>query len=582
MKSPTRALFSLMSQNKRTYIVDSLIMVVANIAEALTALFFGYAIGVAINDISDYKKVAVFLFTALALNIIHMIFWHTGDYWIVKRVYKDTYKLRDLAFRKIWKFDYPEFIDKPSSKIAASITRLQENTRSLYDSMHYGFFSIIIYYLTLVVSIAAISWHNSLIYSLFILIAVFILVRPAKQLARKRANFADAIAELDGKVFDSTANYTNVFSFNAKGKEIAANKKNSARLFDSQYISERANIKFWMTASFMTRWALWSLILGTNFYLYKNGVINQAGFAASITVLTSFTGQYWSLVHHIAEFGGRFAAYRQNYEYLFEDRNIVAESVEKKQRIEKTNMERELSFKKASFAYPDAPETSVLNDLNLSITKNEKVGVVGRSGGGKSTLIKLLLGFYEPTVGSIEVDGEQVSKEELGRLISYVPQDTTLFQETIAYNISYAVDHTVTLAEVVAAAKKAHAHDFIIKLKDGYDTLVGERGVKLSLGQRQRIALARAFLKNSDILILDEATSSLDSKTEKKIQDSLEKLWRHKTVIAIAHRLSTLNNVDRIIVIENGKIAESGTKTQLLKKKGVFADLWKHQKDGLI
>ena len=208
--------------------------------------------------------------------------------------------------------------------------------------------------------------------------------------------------------------------------------------------------------------------------------------------------------------------------------------------------------------------------------------MVGKSGGGKSTLVKLLLGFYDYPEGTILIDGKPVNKEGLSSINSYVPQDTSLFQQTIKYNIAYAVDGFVSDAEIITAAKKAHAHKFIEKLKDGYDTLVGERGIKLSLGQRQRIAIARAFLKNSDLLILDEATSALDSKTEAEIQKALEDLWKDKTVIAIAHRLSTLNNVDRIVVIDNGQIAEVGTKEELLKLGGKFAELWKHQKDGLI
>jgi ATP-binding cassette subfamily B protein len=195
---------------------------------------------------------------------------------------------------------------------------------------------------------------------------------------------------------------------------------------------------------------------------------------------------------------------------------------------------------------------------------------------------KLLLGFYDYNDGAIQIDGKNVSQDELGLINSYVPQDTTLFQQSIAYNIAYAKEGKATKEEIVKAAKKAHAHEFIDSLPDKYETLVGERGIKLSLGQRQRIAIARAFLKHSDLLILDEATSALDSKTEKLVQDSLEELWKEKTVIAIAHRLSTLNNVDRIIVMDQGRIVEQGTKIKLLSLGGIFAELWHHQKNGLL
>ena len=157
-----------------------------------------------------------------------------------------------------------------------------------------------------------------------------------------------------------------------------------------------------------------------------------------------------------------------------------------------------------------------------------------------------------------------------------------MFQQSIEFNIAYAKNVEVSHADVVEAAKKAHAHEFIVSLKDGYDTLVGERGIKLSLGQRQRIALARAFLKDSQLLILDEATSALDSKTESLVQESLEELWKNRTVVSVAHRLSTLNNVDRIIVIDNGEIVEQGSKTELLAMNGMFSELWNHQANGMI
>lgn len=207
---------------------------------------------------------------------------------------------------------------------------------------------------------------------------------------------------------------------------------------------------------------------------------------------------------------------------------------------------------------------------------------MGKSGSGKSTLVKLLLGFYEFDDDTLQVDSKAVSKEQLATFNCYVPQDTTLFQQSIEFNIAYAKNSPATKDEVINAAKKAHAHDFIMTLKDGYETMVGERGIKLSLGQRQRIALARAFLKDSELLILDEATSSLDSKTESLVQESLEELWKERTVVAVAHRLSTLNNVDRIIVIDDGKIIEQGTKVELLALNGVFTELWNHQSNGMI
>ena len=312
----------------------------------------------------------------------------------------------------------------------------------------------------------------------------------------------------------------------------------------------------------------------------------MVGIVTAVTVLQQFTNSIWEISGRIQHIATDFSEYKQNYNYLFPGRNVVKEYYQDlnkpKLKVQKPIFDSSISFNNLNFAYPDRDDTKVLKNINLTINKNEKVGIVGKSGSGKTTLIKLLLGFYDYEDGAIQVDGKPLKKESLGLLNSYVPQDTTLFQQSIAYNIAYAKNGKATKKEIIAAAKKAHAHEFINSLPDKYETLVGERGIKLSLGQRQRIAIARAFLKHSDLLILDEATSALDSKTEKLVQDSLEKLWKDKTVVAIAHRLSTLNNVSRIIVMDAGRIVESGTKAELLSQNGIFTDLWKHQKDGLI
>jgi ATP-binding cassette subfamily B protein len=232
-------------------------------------------------------------------------------------------------------------------------------------------------------------------------------------------------------------------------------------------------------------------------------------------------------------------------------------------------------------------ETSkVFEDFNLTIEPNQKLGIIGPSGAGKSTLINLLLRFFDVDSGEILIDGynikNDITQKSLRENISYIPQDPVLFHRTIRENIIYG-KLDATEEELIEATKMACCYDFIMNLENGFDTIVGERGVKLSGGQRQRIAIARAILKNSKILILDEATSALDSITEKEIQKALENLMKNKTVIAIAHRLSTLNIMDRIVVLDKGKIVEDGTKEQLLNKQdGLFKKMWDMQKDGMV
>ncbi|EDK72317.1 ABC transporter-related protein [candidate division TM7 genomosp. GTL1] len=244
----------------------------------------------------------------------------------------------------------------------------------------------------------------------------------------------------------------------------------------------------------------------------------------------------------------------------------------------------EIRFNNVDFAYSTEVGDPLFQDFNLKIAAGEKLALVGHSGGGKTTITKLLLRFVDVTGGELLIDGQNIAESRLVDLrsnIAFVPQEPVMFHRSIKENIRYGrLD--ATDEQVVMAAKKAHAHEFIEKLPLGYDTLVGERGVKLSGGQRQRIAIGRAIIKDAPILVLDEATSALDSENEKHIQAALWELMEKRTAIVIAHRLSTIQRMDRIVVLENGSISEQGTHKELVGNGGVYASLWKHQSGGFI
>lgn len=243
-----------------------------------------------------------------------------------------------------------------------------------------------------------------------------------------------------------------------------------------------------------------------------------------------------------------------------------------------------IAFEDVTFAHADAENDALFKDFNLAIQSGEKIGLVGHSGSGKTTLTKLLLRYNDINHGAITIDGQNIAlikQDDLRRHIAYVPQEPLLFHRSLHENIAYGKPEA-TAEEVQRAAKKAHAAEFIAKLPHGYETTVGERGIKLSGGQRQRIAIARAILKDAPILVLDEATSALDSESEVFIQEALWELMKNRTAIVIAHRLSTIQKMDRIVVLEDGRIKEQGTHRQLLRKKGTYAELWKHQSGGFI
>lgn len=251
----------------------------------------------------------------------------------------------------------------------------------------------------------------------------------------------------------------------------------------------------------------------------------------------------------------------------------------------KTNIKRGLiDFQNVTFAYPEKPDEPLFEKLNLRIKSGEKVGLVGHSGGGKTTITRLLLRFMDIQQGAILIDdynSADIMQTDLRNAIAYVPQEPMLFHRTLIENIQYGSPEA-TKEQVVAVAKMAHAHEFIEQLSHGYDTLVGERGVKLSGGQRQRVAIARAMLKNAPILVLDEATSAPDSDSEQLIQDALWKLMEGRTAIVVAHRLSTIQKMDRILVLEEGRIIEQGSHKDLLVQNGTYAKLWKHQSGGFL
>ncbi|MCA9341145.1 ATP-binding cassette domain-containing protein [Candidatus Saccharibacteria bacterium] len=309
-------------------------------------------------------------------------------------------------------------------------------------------------------------------------------------------------------------------------------------------------------------------------------MVSIAALVFTVTYLSKISQAMYSVGSIVRTVEQAFLDASKITELLFKAVEVTDVSNAKKLTITKAD----IKIDNITFGYDADSSNTVFNNFSLKIPAGQSVGLVGRSGGGKSTLTQLLLRYMDVKSGKILIDNKdisQITQESLRSNISYVPQEPYLFHRSLKENISYS-NPSASDDEIIAAAKQAYAWEFITKLQNGLDTIVGERGIKLSGGQRQRIAIARAILKDAPILILDEATSALDSESEKYIQQALSSLMKHRTTVVVAHRLSTISKLDRIVVLDKGKITEDGTHMELLKINGVYSTLWNHQSDGFI
>ena len=399
----------------------------------------------------------------------------------------------------------------------------------------------------------------------------------AKKLQVYSYRFAKSLSTLKGRIVDSLSNISLVQEY----AYIAGEREYIAGFVNKQY---HAGLSHW----WFSEWILvvngaliflfTLLMIGGSLLLLQNQLITIGVVVMVLAMVTDLSHQFLFIGQEIKEAARMYGEANEGLEEILKEHLIVDASGARDLRLTQGN----LTFEEVDFSYEN---TAVFKDFSIEIPAGEKVGLVGKSGAGKTTFVSLLLRHFDVSAGSIKIDGQDIrdiTLESLRSVIAFVPQDTSLFHRTIRENISYS-NPKAKEAQVKKAAKLAQAHEFIEKLPNGYETLVGERGVKLSGGQRQRIAIARAFLKNAPILVLDEATSSLDSESESAIQVSLERLMKGRTVIAIAHRLSTLKKMDRLVIIENGKIMEDGSPEELLKKPdGLFKKMWDHQIKGFI
>jgi ATP-binding cassette subfamily B protein len=416
------------------------------------------------------------------------------------------------------------------------------------------------------------GWQYMAVVVVTIAIYVAFTFKVTELRVRIRREMNDQDTDANQKAVDSLLNFETVKYFNAEARE-------AARYDVAMQRYEVAAVKTGQSLSFLN--AGQSLIITTGLVIVmimaakgvQAGVLTVGDFVMvnaymiQITMPLNFLGTvYREIRQALVDMGQMFGLLGQ-----------PAEVVDKPAAAPIAVRGGEIVFDNVSFAYD--PARAILKGISLTVRPGQKVALVGPSGSGKSTIGRLLFRFYDATGGAIRIDGQDirdVQQTSLHAVIGVVPQDTVLFNDTVYYNIAYGRDGA-TEAEVHAAAKAARIHDFIMSLPDGYDTTVGERGLKLSGGEKQRVGIARTLLKNPPILILDEATSALDTQTEQSIQESLTEMGQGRSVITIAHRLSTIADADCILVLEDGRVTEQGSHDELLALEGKYAAMWARQ-----
>ncbi|MEK9160866.1 MAG: ABC transporter ATP-binding protein [Patescibacteria group bacterium] len=511
-----------------------------------------------------------------ALALVGHLLWRCSGFAGMRWATGVRATARSALFAHLSKHSYQYFSDRFAGSLLSRIKQAGDGARDMVEGLLWQLLSFVV---SVITGFIIVFLTSPLIG--FILLSLFVIIIPYNYYySKKRVPLSmaaqDAETALNGATVDSLTNILSVHEFAKRNFE-------DIRLKTFLLKRRELGMKNWQYGEWTL---LWNGVL-INFFMA--GVVFASVYLAVQGVLTPgdvilMLAMVWLLEERFIFLGSQFNHFTEVWGQLSESLTDIVRPHTVADRVGAHRLaltESSITFDHVSFKYEG---TEVFSNLAFTIPAGQRVGLVGRSGAGKTTLVKLLLRHYDLSGGTILLGGEdiaQVTKESLREKIAVVPQEPSLFHRTIHENIAYSKPEA-TREEVIAAATQAQAHEFIERLPEGYESLVGERGIKLSGGQRQRIVIARALLKNAPILLLDEATSALDSESEVLVQKALLTLMEGRTVIAVAHRLSTLRAMDRLIIFSHGKIIEDGTHDELITKKGVYADLWNHQAGGFL
>ncbi|HEY5442143.1 MAG TPA: ABC transporter ATP-binding protein [Candidatus Saccharimonadales bacterium] len=582
IETPNWKILQLYTRYWRPYPLLTIGCLLFSLGLALKATIMPLLVAMALNQLITHHTIDVGLlvfaggFQFVLVGINHYLDGFavsTLHKQVVENLYEDCFKY--LAYQ-----DYAFFADNFSGSIVTMASRFAKVYTTFSDTV---FFDLIPQLTVVVISIGIMSYYSpviGIITFLFWLFSSVLVVKFALARLPLRRTAIAKESEQVGELADTITNTLTVKTFAAEDREITRYQKINHDRAGMFLRSWRRAVRNGFIIELLCVVLQMIVFVGGIIAVHKNtfGVATFLLFQVYIFRIIENLRSSTFVVRQLEVVAGD----GQEMAELFEQAPLVQD----KPFAEKSQITRgAVTITDMEFQYSDAGTSKALfNDFSLQIKPGEKVGLVGPSGGGKTTITRLLLRFMDIQSGSIKIDGQDIrdiKQQDLRRAIAYVPQEPLLFHRSIKENIRYGKP-SASEDEVIAVAKKAFAHDFIAELPDGYDTLVGERGVKLSGGQRQRVAIARAMLADAPLLILDEATSALDSESERLIQRALRELMKRKTAVVIAHRLSTIQRLDRIIVIARGKVVEEGSHEELLQQKGLYARLWAHQSGGFI
>lgn len=555
--------------------VGFVVMILTQCIAAFLPLFFGRFI----DDVTSTQDIERFAWWGTAFVVVNIIFYagHRIAGWLaVDIVLRQNRFAFSVLKEYLLQHSHTYFIDRFSGSITSKIFHAGDRASELFLMTYSGFNRIVINILAAGVLIGLISGVLFLIYAATVFLTViinYILVKRRRPMVVAHAN---ASSRYRGVINDVATNMQAVRQYSQAGNEYAfLNDQLDDRIQKDRRQWRMAEWNY-LVNNILTALLLVVMVAGV-YYMLLNGHATIGEMVAVMLVMYRLAG----IMVDIGDWMNRFTRVYGEVEEGLEDILINHEIVDVLNAAVLQTNGGKITFSDMSFAYESE---TVFKNLNLDIPPGQRVGLVGPSGAGKSTLVSLLLRQHDIDSGAIMIDGQniaEVTQDSLRSNIALVPQEPMLFHRTIRENIMYGKPDA-THDEMVQAAERAQAREFIEALPQQYETLVGERGVKLSGGQKQRVAIARAMLKESSILVLDEATSALDSESEVAIQKALETLMEGKTVIAVAHRLSTLRKMDRILVIKDGIIVEDGTHESLAEADGLYAKLWNHQAGGFL